>query len=62
MAFISTLATHAAIAISNAELFEQTVQRAAQLEVLQAASARMSRAGRVEEVEAVVNARDHRLG
>jgi diguanylate cyclase (GGDEF)-like protein len=50
LAFISTLATHAAIAISNAELFEQTVQRAAQLEVLQAASARMSRAGRVEEV------------
>ncbi len=46
VAFISTLATHAAIAISNAELFEQTVQRAAQLEVLQAASARMSRAVR----------------
>jgi diguanylate cyclase (GGDEF)-like protein len=43
VAFITTLATHAAIAIANAELFEQTVARAAQLEVLQAASARMSR-------------------
>jgi diguanylate cyclase (GGDEF)-like protein len=50
VAFISTLATHAAIAIANAELFEQTERRAAQLEVLQAASARMSRAARVEEV------------
>ena len=50
VAFISTLATHAAIAIANAELFEQTERRAAQLEVLQAASARMSRAVRVEEV------------
>ena len=43
VAFITTLATHAAIALANAELFEQTVARAAQLEVLQAASARMSR-------------------
>ena len=50
VAFISTLATHAAIAIANAELFEQTERRAAQLEVLQAASARLSRAVRVEEV------------
>lgn len=50
VAFISTLATHAAIAIANAELFEQTERRAAQLEVLQAASARMSRAVGVEEV------------
>ncbi len=50
VAFISTLATHAAIAIANAELFEQTVRRAGQLEVLQAASARMSRAVGVEEV------------
>jgi diguanylate cyclase (GGDEF)-like protein len=54
VAFISTLATHAAIALTNAEIFEQTVQRAAQLEVLQAASARMSRAVRVEEVARTV--------
>ncbi len=50
VAFIRTLATHAAIALSNAELFEQTETRAAQLEMLQAASARMSRAGSVEQV------------
>ncbi len=50
IAFISTLATHAAIALSNAELFEQTEARAAQLETLQAASARMSRAGTVAEI------------
>jgi diguanylate cyclase (GGDEF)-like protein len=50
IAFISTLATHAAIALSNAELLEQTETRAAQLEMLQAASARMSRAGTVEQI------------
>ena len=50
VAFITTLATHAAIALTNAELFEQTEARAAQLAVLQAASARMSRAGTVEEI------------
>jgi diguanylate cyclase (GGDEF)-like protein len=50
IAFIRTLATHAAIALANAELFEQTEGRAAQLEMLQAASARMSRAGTVEQV------------
>ena len=50
VAFISTLATHAAIALSNAELFEQTVARAAQLEVLQAASARLSQAGTIDEI------------
>jgi diguanylate cyclase (GGDEF)-like protein len=50
VAFMTTLATHAAIALANAELFEQTVARAAQLEVLQTASARMSRATTVEEV------------
>ncbi len=48
MAFITTLATHAAIALTNAELFEQTETRAAQLGVLQAASARLSRAGSTE--------------
>jgi GAF domain-containing protein len=40
IAFVSTLATHASIALSNAELFEQTEGRAAQLSVLQAASSR----------------------
>ena len=50
VAFITTLATHAAIALTNAELFEQTEARAAQLGVLQAASARLSRAGTVEQV------------
>jgi diguanylate cyclase (GGDEF)-like protein len=50
VAFITTLASHAAIALSNAELFEQAETRAAQLETLQAASARMNRAGTVAEV------------
>ena len=50
IAFISTLATHAAIALTNAELFAQTEARAAQLAVLQAASARLSRAATVVEV------------
>jgi diguanylate cyclase (GGDEF)-like protein len=48
VAFITTLATHAGIALTNAELFEQTEAKAAQLGVLQAASARLSRAGSVE--------------
>ena len=59
MAFISTLATHAAIALANAELFEQTTARAAQLEVLQTASARMSRAVTVEEVARTVVEETH---
>ena len=50
MAFLTTLATHAGIALSNAELFEQTEARAAQLEVLQAASGRLNRASSVEAV------------
>lgn len=50
LAFLATLATHAAIALSNAELFTQTEQRAAQLATLQAASARLTRAGSVEGV------------
>jgi diguanylate cyclase (GGDEF)-like protein len=53
-AFVTTLATHAAIALTNAELFEQAETRAAQLETLQATSARMSRAGTVAEVGRVV--------
>jgi diguanylate cyclase (GGDEF)-like protein len=50
VAFITTLATHAAIAITNAELFEQTEARAAQLAVLQAASGRLNRATSFEAV------------
>jgi diguanylate cyclase (GGDEF)-like protein len=50
IAFIGALASHAAIALINADLFAQTETRAAQLETLQAASARMSRAGTVAEV------------
>jgi diguanylate cyclase (GGDEF)-like protein len=50
VAFLSTLATHASIALANADLFEQTVARAAQLEVLQAASSRLSRATSLDEI------------
>jgi diguanylate cyclase (GGDEF)-like protein len=59
VAFVTTLATHAAIALSNAALFEQTEARAAQLEVLQTASARMSRATTVEEVGRTVVEETH---
>jgi diguanylate cyclase (GGDEF)-like protein len=48
--FVSTLATHAAIALTNAALFEQANTWAAQLQTLQAASARMSRATTIAEV------------
>jgi GAF domain-containing protein len=50
VAFLATLATHAAIALANAELFSQTEQRAALLATLQAASARLTKAGSVEGV------------
>ncbi|HYH92398.1 MAG TPA: GAF domain-containing protein [Candidatus Saccharimonadales bacterium] len=50
VAFITTLATHAGIALTNAELFAQTESRAAQLAVLQAASGRLSRVSSVEGV------------
>jgi len=50
VAFVTTLATHAAIALTNAELFEQTEAKAAQLIVLQAASGRLNRATSVEAV------------
>jgi diguanylate cyclase (GGDEF)-like protein len=50
VAFVTTLATHASIALANAELFEQTEARAAQLAVLQASSARLSRASTVAEI------------
>ena len=48
--FVRALGTHAAIALQNSELFERTELRAAQLGVLQAASARLSRAGGVDEI------------
>lgn len=50
IAFITTLATHAGIALTNAELFERTEVRAGQLTALQAASRRLSRASSVESV------------
>jgi diguanylate cyclase (GGDEF)-like protein len=48
--FIAALATHASLAVHNAELFERTEDRAAQLAVVHAASARMNRARTVEAV------------
>jgi len=48
--FVAALGTHAAIALQNSELFTRTESRAAQLAVLQAASARLSRAGGVTEI------------
>jgi diguanylate cyclase (GGDEF)-like protein len=48
--FIAAVATHASIALHNAELFARTEQRAAQLDVLRAASARMSRENTVESI------------
>jgi diguanylate cyclase (GGDEF)-like protein len=54
VAFLTTLATHAGIALTNAELFEQTESRAAQLTALQAASGRLSRASTVESIGRVV--------
>ena len=48
--FIRTVATHASIALLNGELLEQAEARAAQLAVLQAASARMNRENSVEQV------------
>jgi diguanylate cyclase (GGDEF)-like protein len=50
IAFVTALGTHAAIAIENSDLIAQTEQRAAQVSVLQAASARLSRASGVEAV------------
>ncbi len=50
IAFVTTLATHAAIALTNAELFERTEERASQLAVLQAASGRLSRSSTFEAV------------
>ncbi|MHB8460073.1 MAG: diguanylate cyclase [Candidatus Limnocylindrales bacterium] len=48
--FVSMLATHASIAIQNAELFRQAEARAGRMAVLQAASARMNRENTVESV------------
>ena len=59
--FITTVATHASIALVNAELFEQTEARAAQLAVLQAASARMNRENTVEQVGRAIIEETHRI-
>ncbi len=48
--FVVAVATHAALAIHNADLFTRTEGWAGQLAVLQAASARMSRQNTVESV------------
>ncbi|HTC85885.1 MAG TPA: diguanylate cyclase, partial [Candidatus Acidoferrum sp.] len=48
--FVSALATHATVAIQNAELFDKAEIRAAQMRVLQAASARMNRQNSIESV------------
>ncbi len=53
-AFLTSLATHASIALTNAELFERTEARAGQLAALQAASGRLSRATSVEGVGRIV--------
>jgi diguanylate cyclase (GGDEF)-like protein len=50
IAFVTALATHASIALNNAELFERTELRAAQLGVLRAAAARMSRENTIESI------------
>ena len=54
VAFISAVATHAGIALANADLFARTEARAAQLTALQAASGRLSRAASVEGVGRIV--------
>ena len=59
--FIAAVATHASIAIHNAELFERTEARAAQLAVLQAASARMNRENTVESVGRAIVEETHRI-
>ncbi len=61
IAFAASLATHAGIALTNAELFEQTEARAAQLAVLQAASSRLSRASTVQDVGRTVVEETHRI-
>jgi diguanylate cyclase (GGDEF)-like protein len=48
--FVVALATHAALALRNADLMAATELKAAQLSVLQAASARLSRADGVEAI------------
>ncbi len=48
--FAEAIATHASIAIHNADLFGEAEVRAGQLAVLQAASARMSRQNTIESV------------
>jgi len=51
---MSALSVHVALALRNAELFERLEARAAQMAVVQAASARMNRAKSVESVGRVI--------
>jgi diguanylate cyclase (GGDEF)-like protein len=48
--FVAGLATHAAVALHNAELFERAESRAARFTVLQVAASRMNRAKTIESV------------
>jgi diguanylate cyclase (GGDEF)-like protein len=50
IAFVAGLATHAAVALHNAELFEEAENRAARFRVLQVAASRMNRAKTLESV------------
>jgi diguanylate cyclase (GGDEF)-like protein len=59
--FISTLATHAAISLANADLLVQTQARAEQLTVLQAASARMTGASDVAQIGRAIVEETHRI-
>jgi diguanylate cyclase (GGDEF)-like protein len=52
--FVAALATHGSVAIHNAELFDEIETRAAQMNVLQAASERMSRQNNVQSVGRVI--------
>ena len=50
VAFVSALASHASVALHNAELFERSESRAARFTVLQVAASRMNRAKTLESV------------
>ncbi|TMC59606.1 MAG: diguanylate cyclase [Chloroflexi bacterium] len=50
IAFVAGLATHAAVALHNAELFEEAESREARFRVLQVAASRMNRAKTLESV------------
>ncbi|MCI0347425.1 MAG: diguanylate cyclase [Chloroflexi bacterium] len=58
---VSALGAHAAVAIHNADVLEEMQRRAAQLAVVQAASARMNRARTVEAVGRAIVEELHRM-